>query len=441
MTAASLLLLGIQPDMQAHASSEARVAYTVPLPASFDQPYAVKIRSEMGLNSEVGHILSVATRSDSTGDVMGTPLTPAESADIEGRQVLNKWADTVESVVTGEPSYAGMWIDQKAGGVLHIAIAGPHGESTYTNLRKLLPVGDRVVFDHANYTLTALRAAHAAVTADLVARKPLFKYVRESAVSIRANRVSLTIDGKMPAAEQNELSKSYGPTVALRTSSQGYVAQSTRDMPIGRVYAGAWLSSPLSECTVGYGATQNAEGDLYAATAGHCRGTNFRQGHYYNGTSLGQSHQNHYLDGSGNCDCQVIGPMAPSGQAGRDLLIDNNGLYNLTHTGGKSEQRPGTYVCHSGALSYDTNGGHIVCGNVVDDEVTIPYLPDEFGQRFTLTDATTTTIVVTRGDSGGPLNAGSALLGILGAYNEGLRQSAFSKVYNVAARTNVTFLY
>lgn len=130
--------------------------------------------------------------------------------------------------------------------------------------------------------------------------------------------------------------------------------------------------------------------------------------------------------------------MAPSGQAGRDLLIDNNALYNMTHTGGKSEQAPGTYVCVSGAESYDSNGGHIVCGYVVSDEVSIPY---QDGSGFVLTDATTASVRTLNGDSGAPMNGGSAMLGLLSSYSPGLQQGAYTKVYNVELRTGVRYQY
>ena len=409
--------------------------------ADLDLPYAVKIRAEMGLNSDADYINGVAGRADSTTDVMGTPLTPSERADILGREVLTQWVEIVQAAAVGDPAFAGTWIDQTAGGVLHIAAAGPDANGTFNSLRPLLPDSDQIIFDRVDYSLSTIRATQALITDDLVARKPFISHVIESAVSTQENRVVLTVDSQMSSEDRQALATSYGPAVEIRISDGGQYVPQSRDFPTGRTLAGAWLSSALSTCTIGYGATQNSAGQLYAVTAGHCRGTNFRQGYFYNGNSMGQSHANLFNSGSGNCDCQAVGPLAPSGQAGRDLLIDNNAIYDLTHTGGKPEQSTGTYVCHSGANSYDKNGGHIVCGRVVSDEVSIPYQPDEFGNQFVLYDATTASIVTLHGDSGGPLNKGNALLGLNSAYNTGLAQTAFSKVYNLTARIGLTFLY
>ncbi len=132
----------------------------------------------------------------------------------------------------------------------------------------------------------------------------------------------------------------------------------------------------------------------------------------------------------------AVGRLAAN-KVATGVLVNNNALYHYTHTAGKSEQIPGTHICISGAAEYDTYG-HILCGQVVSDETTIPYMD----ASFTLTDATTTNISGTlAGDSGAPYGNGGAFIGIHAAQNTGLGESALTKAYNVAAALNGNFQY
>jgi hypothetical protein len=131
-----------------------------------------------------------------------------------------------------------------------------------------------------------------------------------------------------------------------------------------------------------------------------------------------------------------VGPLA-AGKVATGVLVNNNALFHYTHTAGKSEQVPGTPICMSGAVEYETYGS-ILCGVVVSDEATVPYSD----ATFTLIDATTTNISGTfAGDSGAPYGNGGAFIGIHAALNPDLGETALTKAYNVAAELGGNFQY
>jgi hypothetical protein len=371
----------------------------------------------------------------SIGD-LGTPLTPAESADIAGRRILSTWAGIVDAAGKHQSGYAGEWIDERAGGVLRIATTGSTADATYTRLRALLPPGARVAFVKATHSLQELTQAYDQLTREMTGRTSLGRHIVEVSVTPQYNAVTVALDMSAPA-QAAPLSATYGSRVRVIRTAQGFTPQSSRDIESGPIHGGIYVSSLLGNCTFGYGDFLNSLGQHYSVTAGHCRGSNFYQGANGAGPFVGQAHGNHYSPGgSGNCDCMGVGPLA-AGKVATGVLVNGNALFHYSHTAGKSEQAPGTPICISGAAEYESYG-HILCGAVVSDEVSIP-LSDG---SFVLTDATTTDISGTlAGDSGAPYGNGGAFIGIHSAQNPGLGESALTKAYNVAAALSGNFQY
>jgi hypothetical protein len=259
----------------------------------------------------------------------------------------------------------------------------------------------------------------------------------ESSLTPQYNAVTVALDPTVPSAQVAQLSAEYGSRVRIIQSAQGWVPQSSRDIETGPIHGGIYVSSLLGNCTFGSGDFLNGAGQYYSITAGHCAGSNFYQGKNGAGPLIGQDHGNHYVPGgSSNCDCMGVGPLA-SDKVATGVLVNNNELFQYTHTAGKSEQEPGTPICISGAAEYESYGS-ILCGTVVSDEASVPYTDGS----FTLIDATTTNISGTlAGDSGAPYGNGGAFIGIHAAQNTGLGETALTKAYNVAAALGGNFEY
>jgi hypothetical protein len=418
------------------ASSEVRP----PAVVAYTEHYAQKIRGEMGLRNDLAYVRGLRTRSDVSSSTLGTPLTAAEDENVKARRILSEWSTVVTGAGARESDFGGAWIDQKAGGVLRVGVAGETGTAVYDRVTAALPRDQRVVPARVTHTLRELDATQRGVI-DVLQRSTLRGHVVESAVMLPDNAVVLTVDAGAPMDGIPALKHRY-PALKIRVvSGGGYVPQSSRNFTSGPLYGGEWVSSALSTaggCTVGYSFLINSLNQNYAVTAGHCKGSmTWYQGKYAAGPAIGSAHSNHFsTGGKGNCDCVALGPL-PTGKPSTSVLIGGNSLFHYTHTASKAEQGVGTTTCVSGAASYDTNGGNIVCGNVVANNVVVPYSDDS----FTLTDATTTTCDTLANDSGAPYGNGTAFFGIHSAYSTGLGQSAFTKAYNVAAAFNGSFHY
>jgi hypothetical protein len=401
------------------------------------EAYAQKIRAEFGLRSDLSYIRSIENEPGTSSQDLGTPLTPAESANIDARSILSTWAGTVDTASETQPGYAGEWIDQQAGGILRVAVAGTAAQTTYATLRGLLPTDAQVSFVQATYSLQELTQVQDQLTSEITGKTSLGIHIVESSVTPQYNAVTVALDPTVSSAQVAQLSAEYGSRVRIIQSAQGWVPQSSRDIDTGPIHGGIYVSSTLGDCTFGYGDFLNGAGQYYSITAGHCRGSSFYQGKSTAGPFVGQDHGNQYVPGgSSNCDCMGVGPLAAD-KVATGVLVNSNALFHFTHTAGKSEQIPGTPICISGAAEYESYGS-ILCGEVLSDEASIPYTDGS----FTLIDATTTNISGTlAGDSGAPYGNGDAFIGIHGAQNTGLGETALTKAYNIAAALGGNFQY
>jgi hypothetical protein len=369
---------------------------------------------------------------------LGTPLTPAESANVNGRRILSTWAGMVEAAGERQPGYAGEWIDQQAGGILRVAMAGSTAQTAYARLKGLLPTDAKVSYVKARYSLREITQVQDQLTSEISGRSSLGRHIVEAMVTLRYNAVTVALDPATPSGQVAQLSATYGSRVRIIRGAQGFVPQLARDIPTGPIHGGIFVSTAIGNCTFGYGDFLNSAGQQYAVTAGHCSGSNFYQGLNQSGPFVGGGHGDHYAHGgTSNCDCQGVGPLAAD-KVATGVLVNNNALFHFTHTASKAEQSDGTPICISGAAEYDTYG-HILCGTVVSDQAAIPY---QDGSGYTLTDATVTNIAGTLdGDSGAPFGNGGALIGFHSAISNKLGESALTKAYNEAAAFGGNFQY
>jgi hypothetical protein len=362
------------------------------------EAYAQKVRAEFGLRSDLGYIRSIEHEPGTSSRDLGTPLTPAESANIKGRRVLSKWVGIVEAAGERQPGYAGVWIDQRAGGILRVAMAGSTAQTAYSRLRGLLPAGARLSYVKATYSLREITQVYDQLTREITGRSSLGRHVVESALTPQYNAITVALDPTTPSAQVAQLSARYGSRVRIIRGVPGW------EPPVGPEHhdragsRGDMGQLRALERSFGYGDFLNRAGQRFAVTAGHCSGISFYQGYQRSGPYVGGGHADKYVPGgSSNCDCQAVGPLAAD-KVATGVLVNNNALFHYTVTAGKAQQAPGTPICMSGAQEYDTYGS-IICGTVVSDEANVTY--DNSG--FTLTDATTRNIQSTLpGDSGGP---------------------------------------
>lgn len=365
----------------------------------------VRFRKQFGLRSDIDYVNSLYAAARAHPHSFnplswGALLTPAETADMLRRQ---RMAEAVEATASRLPmtafrhyiglhqaEFAGMSIDQLAGGVVTVRFTG-HVAEHAAALARLVPYPNMlrvVAASHSESDLVALRDAVTA-HADELARSGLT--VESVGPNEAANDVEVRTDH--PTAVQAALLRDLFPGQPLTlvpgspsTATGGHV----QNAPPAR--GGQWIQScgttdfclTIFYCTTAF-VVEDGTGAFYAATAGHCGGV--RSGWLQDKYFLGVVTQSQY-GGSTNNDAGLISIRSTDKskqifiqQRSCGFLCTENDYRNV----GSEESSPtqGEVTCLAGSTSdgehcandssvnqclneKDDNGNlHFLCGMVI----------------------------------------------------------------------------
>lgn len=428
---AGALLVSIQGPVGATPSS-------VPVPAAelgaatAGELHETSLRAQFGLRSDLAYVRQIRSTSHMTE--LGIPLAASEAADITSRDRLGAVVARLDAASAGMPSYAGAWIDQGAGGVIHIGMVDGGTTTNVNALLSVVPPLTPVVVTPTDSSLATLTALQDKITDRLVVDAGFRATVVQSVLLPQANVVRLTLLVGTPQSVSAQVRSDLGEAGLLIDYAAAKFQPQSRDLANGLLYGGEWTGG----CTVGYSNTTGTDGLRYMVTAGHCGSGNYYQGKENQGTYLGFGHNNHYAYGgffTSKCDCVAVGSLHDD-LATNQVLVFNNGKYTYTNTATPGNYASGQRLCVSGAAYADSNGGNILCGQMLGSGSVV------YGDGpFVLTDAGITSAGGTlAGDSGGPYGNGGSFLGIHAANNILLRESAFSKSTNLGL-TGVSLQY
>jgi hypothetical protein len=380
-------------------------------------------RAQWGLDQDLAVVRSVDRSTQATRKDLGIPLSPAESANIVARQRLLPVEAAIVTAASKLPGYAGVWVDQPAGGIIHVGVVGSGAAFIAGQLsHQPSDVVSQIQYDPATYPLAVLNQTRQDLLHRLVSDDSLRAIWSFDTVDVPSNRVVLTVLDTVSAKLRQQLSAEYGQHGLVLRTAHARMQPASRNRTTGKLYGGEWIenrgTSYSGLCTSGYsGAVSNSSTNHYAVTAGHCEAysNNFYQGKA-GGDYLGYVHPGYHngwsLGGASNCDCTVYGPLDSRGnkQSGA-VMTSDTGLLYLSYTAPDNYYLPGTPVCLSGAAYADKHGGAIQCGQMTgsaDAEYGEPGQPS-----FLLFDAALTNIGTSiPGDSGAPYWSYSGFMGI-----------------------------
>lgn len=425
-----------------------------PVGPDVSQAHEMNLRAQFGLPAGLSHVQQVDRSNSATRTELGIPLAPEESANVAARDELGAIASRLVARGQHDPSFGGVWIDQASGGTLVVAAHATAGAPKLNrNLKADIPTATRLSVISAAFSYAQLTQTAARITDGAVAHDPLLRALVSSGVDVKKNRVSLVLKAGTTPSVVAALAKKFGPTTVVSTTPSYFATNSTpspssavaplsisRSAKTGPLYGGAWLSNggPTAggNCTAGFSNILNTRNEYYSVTAGHCGSGTYYEGRNRQGDVLGTGHSNGFIPGgSGNCDCVAVGPLASSHRS-NSVLVDGNGLYQYSTTGGGGDFTAGMRACLSGAQSADTNNEHILCGQIVQGSVTITSF-----QGFTLIDAATVNFQPQDGDSGGPYGNSKHFLGIHSAFNVDLHEGAMTKAIHIAQHYAARIVY
>lgn len=422
-------------------NNELRVRAAIPAPSPAGVNDERRVRAELGFRSDDAYMAQLSS-TPGVDDSVGFRATPAERSEVERRIALGRLGPQLASALQSG-HYAGMWVDQKGGGILTIAFTSPPDNVDLATIHREMPAGGIVRTVEATYTHNDLDIALALVTADMDAhRTPVLFY--SAAVVEQRNAVIISVPRGTPASMKSIIAASYGPEVVVEEGDpyspqqapdirpsrlyggEFIASQGPRDIRSGRLYGGEFILNQKSgaECTVTYADLKSTYNETYEMTAGHCAslGDPFIQG-LGGSRQIGSAHNvaNVKAGGVTDCDCAAIGPTPIPGFGTNQVLVDSNAHRTFTHT---ELTMAGEISCHSGAKSYDIYGG-VRCGTYSFVNGTCTVGPLAGGGNFTLNHCDSNTAPVLEGDSGAPVIIDNGFAGILSG--GGSQGSIYSK--------------
>lgn len=409
-----------------------------PAESRADIEAAVRLRSEFGLPTEMSAVRAASASQESDTKLLGIPLSPNEAADIRARNALVTLAGAMsETLATSQSQvFGGVWIDQKAGGVIHLAGTQAKSQVELDHLSKQFLHGSPISYDRVEHSLSSLEATRSTISTSMRRGRGVGKWALQVSVREKENRVRLRVVSSTPRSVTSELERRYG-NLSVEVTPNEWLTQS-RDRPTGRLFGGLWINSRFGiTCTSGF--SNALYGDRrVTVTAGHCGDGPWFQG-ISGKQSLGNSVRNFYTyGGAGACDCQVIGTL-PNSLITSYVATSNSDYYKYLRTATSGNYVEGTPVCLSGAQYPDNHRGRIVCAEIIDSSASIRYSD----RTFTLTDAVITNIIgAYKGDSGGPYGNGPTFMGIhSAAFGDGsaFYETAFTKSSRIGVGIKLTY--
>lgn len=376
---------------------------------------ATAFRISVGLRSDTSWV-QYAEGDPSLSRKYGHALTAAEVSDLDNRERVQIGLGPVATFLETQPDFAGLYMDQHAGGVVTVFVTSPSTDQLVKTLSQLAPAGTRLKVEQSTYTMTYLKALQQRVDADLSDWTQQGIDIVTVGVDIPANRLVIAVASLTPSARQT-LEAKYGAAVRVDSGSASYTESCTSpDSCNNPIAAGASLYSMNngSSCTMGYWA--KAGSTKYVITAGHCIRFGGAGAYWTNNTRLIGQSGNYWWSDNAPADAAIL-----------TGTIDPGPYNNLL------EYAPGSYPTVyriSGWTYYTSQLGALVCkmgkntywqcgGRVIQIDTTVKEC--EGSECHYILHQAEVSLPSGGGDSGGPIvTAGGSLFGITAAMAPGV---------------------
>lgn len=345
---------------------------------------AIAFRQEAGLNSDPVYVAEVEL-SAANPRTYGVALTPAEESEMARRGAISDSLIAVLPRLEADPGFGGIYIDQKAGGVVDLAVT-TLGSNPVALVQGTLPSGTSLRVRRVDHSFAELSALKERVTTEMDALADEGIQVVSVAVDVPGDRVVVGVlsdSADVGAA----LHARYGDAIVVINSPLIPTPLTCTPTDCGNPLKGGLnIFGGGYACTSGY--FQKISGTIYLVTAGHCLvdagGTGIAW--YHDSTFIGYSQ---WFQSAGTADA---GGITTSESGAKNEFLEyvfgqHNyySIHSLTGWTAGTSQVIGSFVCKAGATSGWT------CGTLVARDVTE-------GNRYHLNEVSASS---SEGDSGG----------------------------------------
>jgi streptogrisin C len=360
-------------------------------------------RQQVGLRSDSAWINAVSANPAASSREYGVPLLPAEVRQLTlraaaGRQIP-RWAAEARRLFPG--SFAGIYMNQRAGGVISIGFTRDAAVRARLILAgSRIPARIRIVT--ARYALARLQAVQRRIDARLSGLAHLGLSVSQTSLDLPANAVLVGL-ANYSAANARFLRRTFGPAVhVIQLTVLPAIDTTIRVPPMkGGLDINSHIGSSYYDCTGGFDATDRSFGYNVLITAGHCGGDSNQTGSYWyqgwfeypllqsNGRNgLGTMIHNSFSSGNNGDAASITLPAND-----RSNLIYEPGGSNYQIVGVDSSDYVGETICKTGIATGYT------CGQITTTDATINYQ----AEHVTLYDMREADNYAYSGDSGSPV--------------------------------------
>lgn len=383
-----------------------------------------------GLSTSAGSIAAAAADHAASSDDLGTPLKPAERAQLLAAERAGENVDAVsQAAQTALPaSFAGAWYDYAGGGTMYVAFAPPGcpDQALRTQLTQLAGVRVVPVAAATGTTATRLDALQTAVERDTAMLANHGVILNRTAIDIPKDQFLVTLDPASVHGAQQLIKARYG-SQGLAFAPAAPPAKSVdarNNPPKSKVHGGQDITDGHEFCTANLSMT-TARGGHYVMTAGHCfpkgdrvsqNGSNSNPTAYRRSKSIGHAQSNPVRKNyTTNCDCEAIGTIRKS-RTSSGTLVNHNYVYRFSFVAFSNKYFTGSpAACEDGVSEYKKYH-QIICGKVDDAHVNQTVIDPRVGE-YQVTDMIHVHYAKGAkprgGDSGAPTGNGRTLLGLV----------------------------
>jgi hypothetical protein len=385
-------------------------------------------RVDFGLSATDETIVRVDADPRASSDEYGVALMPDELADLYVRGV---WRDELASIYAYAAAesdvFAGFYIDQQAGGTLHVEfIDDPDGHRDA--IAKLVPPGMPFAVDRVSHSLADLQATRDAIDAADDKSGIPGGFV-EMWTDIPMNQIQLGVRVMTPQVE-SDLIKAFGSGMAVHEAKPADMMTCTAhdcDPP----WKGGLEITDYGPVSYGCSICFSAVGSLntHVLTAGHCAGGDigslWQEG--LGRQVVGDMRASTFRDFGTTADAAKI--MIDPSNKSTDIILGAGTLRTMTRVQGHDVDVIGDRVCQAGAFT------GLWCGNITAVDYQLEGTAYGFNYKFR--HLRKADFSVRDGDSGGPVFDGQKAMGLVeGRAPDG--RAMYSHIWEVQQLLNVT---
>lgn len=382
----------------------------------------LRFREEFGLTTEITAVSAIVASAEAEA-AFGVSLTAEELADVERRTAAEPAIAQLQAQLRRSPSFAGLYIDQAAGGVVDIAFTDD--PSFHVDMLASPAIGLPTRTRQVAVSEADLLELNKIVAYDRAALADLGIQANEVYPDIRTNVVMIGVEPFTPAVVQT-LHERYGEAIEVYEASPADPTTCTdrNNCPGPPLRGGLQLYDP--GCTTAFLGVYN--GYHVILSAGHCANL-VPGGHIYqhpNNTAIGNIGtmlKETYYNGS-TADAMVI--RVQSSYASNRVYYTPSSWFGMATTQTTSQEVIGQAVCQSSRVSNYT------CGTLYAKGFSITYT-----DGTTLYDQRSATYTVNSGDSGGPVFYTTQARGVQSGVNTAGR-AIYSHITNVKSAIGMT---